>query len=124
MKPVAQENLTTYASFAYKKDGQDKSDLIGVINLEVPVLTVNIDTFTANREIRFTGVAAGGGRTPISNRRSGEWQGYYKKRWTVFNTGYLPEKENEHMYTIATEMVSNPQIRKEVTVFYQQEIPE
>lgn len=124
MKPVAQENLTTYASFAYKKDGQDKSDLIGVINLEVPVLTVNIDTFTASREIRLTGVADGGEelRFLIDGAEAGriitKRDGQYSMPVT------LPEKENGHMYTVTAEMVSNPQIRKEVTVFYQQEIHE
>ena len=53
--------IAAYASFSYKLDGNDSKDIIGLVYLDVPVITLSLPQFTSEKTVVANGITTSGG---------------------------------------------------------------
>ena len=126
VEPIEHGRILSYALLSYRLDGEQKKDTIGVINQDIPLLTVKTDDVTANADITVSGIALPGKTVTFTcnGEKMGETtalkSGKYQTKLTI------PEPKNFKNYIInaISEDSSSNEITAETTVTYQEGAPE
>ena len=125
VRPIASGNLSTFASFEYKKDSVKKADIIGSFTLNVPLMTINAPAETSKNSITVSGLTEASKRVIIyldGERTDGE-------TWSRKNGSYskvitLPEAVHKKLHTIRAELAEDSSVYATATVRYNVAKPE
>lgn len=122
VEPTEQQRILSYAQMSYRLDNQNKNDVIGVINQDIPLLTIKADDVTSTEKIKVNGIALPGERVDfycdgqkLSESATAKQSGKYSAEIT------LPEIEDYKTYTIEASSSGNT---AETKIMYQADAPE
>lgn len=124
VKPIEYDSLLTYAKMDFTENEEQKSEIIGVINCSVPLLTLKVDDRTNSETVTVEGVAPPSSEVElyVDNTYIQSVSAVKSGRYSAVLT--LPEPKNFRKYTITAKTTKNgSEITAESSVVYEELTP-
>lgn len=127
VEPTEQTRILSYAQMSYRLDNQNRNDVIGVINQDIPILTIKADGVTPTEKVTVSGIALPGEEVEfycdgkkLGDSATAKLSGKYSAEIT------LPSTENYKTYTIEAVSVDNAgaEITAETNIMYREGAPQ
>ena len=124
VKPMEYNALLTYAKMNFMEAGENRSEIIGVVNCSVPSLTLKVDDRTNSANVKVEGIA------PPSSKVELYLEDTLLKTVTSIKTGKysttvtIPDPQNYNNYTITAKTIKDDaEVTADATVMYEESAP-
>ena len=111
----AQKGLLSYAAMSMKKDGTAVKEIIGILNEEVNVLTLNAPETSSSEIIPVSGIAPASAQITLSVNGSQVKTVTASKAGNWSDTVTIASPENYHSYTVTASCMDNETAMEQTT---------
>ena len=125
VEPTEQGRILSYALMSYTLDGVKKQDTIGVINQDIPLLTVKSDDVTSKANITVSGIAVPNKQVEIycNDTKLGETTALKSGKYQTSVTIPSPANYKKYAVKAISKDTSDNEITAETTVTYLEGAP-